>query len=93
MNTQECLPINQKEIEMLLEAGVIVDFTLKFSIENKAYKGFIHYNDGAVIRQVYTKRKEQRCFKNLDSAIKWGHDMGLRSVNFSMQLSDYRSRK
>lgn len=80
-------PIQQDDIEVLLDAGFKCDLILDFDMETNAY--LIYIKNKTVIRQVYSQRKKPRLFKDIKRAIDWGKKLGFKTVSTTINYSDY----
>lgn len=76
--------------ELISRSGYKVDMILKYSKnEGGKYFIFVKYNQGQVVRQVYTQRNTPRAFKDFKRALDWGKRIGFNSVSMSLSFEDY----
>ena len=90
METTE-IPINITTLDELIKQSCFeVDVMLSYDEESDSYEIFVKYNEGNIIRQVYTQRNTPRNFKNLDRAVAWGKSMGFKSLCLNLDYKIFR---
>lgn len=89
-------PINTKELQTIIDAGIAVDMYLQYENTQDTDKYghfllFVRYNK-TIIRQVYTFVNKPRQFKDIARALAFGKEYGLRTVSLEMHFEEYETK-
>lgn len=97
MTSRYCVEVTEKSLdkngldELISISGYSVDMILQFVPDEG--RGYFHifakYQNGQIVRQIYTQRKEPRRFKDIDRALRWGKTIGFKSVSLIVDYAIY----
>lgn len=83
-------PISERELKGFCKLPIPVDLFLDYKVDDDDHGAFYVYvkYDKENVHPLHTIRKSQRSFRNLDRAVKWAKELGVRRISMDLLVAE-----